>query len=345
MKILVIQTAFIGDVVLTTPFFRAMRQKWPDSQIHVIATPQGCETLEGLEGVQTHPLDKRRVGLMEGLRKVQADLWAFEPFDLIFSVHRSMRSLVLGRMIRAKRRIAFGSVSARLLGYETVGYPAYHEDMHYADKPLALLSLFGGSKIERGRPELNVSEKELASFQQKRAQLKSECYAVISPFSVWGTKTWFADRFASVAAEIARTQNLGILIVGASQRSGVEESVGQAIAEKVVSSGGQALSLVGHTSIGELKAAIKGAKLLVANDSAPVHIAAAFDVPTVAIFGPTVKKWGFFPLASRAQVVERTDLKCRPCHHHGPPRCPKRHFRCMNEIQVEHVIKAVQDVL
>jgi heptosyltransferase-2 len=76
-----------------------------------------------------------------------------------------------------------------------------------------------------------------------------------------------------------------------------------------------------------------------------VHLAAAFDVKVVAIFGPTVKKWGFFPLSSEAVVVERAGLSCRPCSLHGPNSCPKKHFKCMDEITVEEVFSAVQNLI
>jgi heptosyltransferase-2 len=154
---------------------------------------------------------------------------------------------------------------------------------------------------------------------------------------------WFADRFARAGIEISRRFGVDVVVIGGG--AGAEKIIGQTITEKIVQAGGKAVNLVGQTSISELKAVIRGAWLVVANDSAPVHIASAFDVPTVAIFGPTVRKWGFFPLSSRSRVVERSDLPCRPCHIHGPQKCPKRHFKCMDQIQVEDVVQAVQNLV
>jgi heptosyltransferase-2 len=346
MRILVIQTAFLGDVILTTPFLMALRSKYPEGSIDVVATPQGCEVLQGLNQVRCHAIDKKR-GLRAGLTEVLNSLNG-DPFDLVFSVHRSPRSLWLGRKAKTSasaKRIAFSSFWSKILGYKTVSYPPYNEETHYAAKPMALLqAIWPGDpalKAHLKRPKLEVLEADHDSVSEKLRDLKK--YFVLSPFSVWGTKMWFADRYARLGVELARKYHVPIVITGSSNAT--ERVIGTTIVEKIVAAGGQALSLAGMTSIGELKALIRGAELVVANDSAPVHIASAFNVPTVAIFGPTVKKWGFFPLADRNVVVERQNLSCRPCHIHGPQRCPKRHFRCMDEIQVEDVAQAVKQLL
>ncbi|MBI3558567.1 MAG: glycosyltransferase family 9 protein [Deltaproteobacteria bacterium] len=344
MKILVIQTAFIGDVVLTTPFLAAVRERWPLAEINVVATPQGCEILAGLPGLRCHALDKRRTGTIRGFKRILASLGRTTEFDIVFSVHRSLRSLALGKKVRAKRRVAFRSFWSKFFRYETVPYPSYSENTHYVDKPMRLLKA-EGEKTGTPRPQLVCSESEIESAQQMLKKLQTERgYIVLSPFSVWGTKMWFADRFAQLGVEVARRYSLPVVIVGGGGGA-AEAAIGRTIASRISSGSAKAITLVGQTNLGELKALIRGAKLLVANDSAPVHIAASFNIPTVAIFGPTARKWGFFPLSDESMVVERTDVSCRPCHLHGPEKCPKGHFRCMNDIQVEDVVQAVQNLL
>lgn len=348
MRILVIQTAFIGDVALTTVLFRALQSRFgKNAAIHVVTTPQGRELLAGLSGVTAHALDKKKKSFREGLAEVRAELGR-EPFDLVVAVHRSLRSLWLGRTVNAKRRIAYRSFWSGALGYETVNYPEYSDDTHYVDKVLKLLEPLGqtddGARPDRRLPWLAVQPNEALSARDKLARLSAASgYIVLSPFSVWGTKMWFADRFAQLGAALAKTHGLPIVIIGSPTAK--EKIAGATIAEKIAASGGRALSLAGETTIGELKEVIRGAALLVANDSAPVHIAAAFEVPTVAIFGPTVRKWGFFPLSARATVVERLDVACRPCHVHGPERCPQKHFKCMDQIEVADVAQAVENLM
>ncbi|MEW6057118.1 MAG: glycosyltransferase family 9 protein [Bdellovibrionota bacterium] len=341
MRILVIQTAFIGDIVLTTSFLRALALKWPHAEIHLVTTGAGCEVLAGWNQVRLHPMNKA-LGFSASIAKVLGSLLPHGEFDVVFAVHRSIRSLWLGRKLKAKKRVAFRSIASALLGYEQVPYPEYREDAHYADKPMALLSRFGEVPATP-RPFLCIAAADEVWFHQEVLGKVHSKYIVLSPFSVWGTKIWFSDRYARLAQSLAKEHGATIVLIGS---QGTQEAiVADAISEKVSRSGGRVLNLVGKTTLGQLKAVIRGAALLISNDSAPVHVASAFDVPTVAIFGPTVRKWGFFPLATKSVVVERHNLSCRPCHIHGPTRCPKRHFRCMDEIQVEDVMKAAESFL
>lgn len=344
MRVLVIQTAFIGDIVLTTPFLIALRDKWADCEIHVVTTPQGCEMLAGLENLTCHSLDKRGTGVLKGMKKVLTEIGRKTEFEFVFVVHRSMRSMALAKKVRAKRRIAFSTFWSRLFKFETVSFPAYDEKTHYADKPISLLKVLGECpKTPLPTLATDANSQKTAVAKLEKIIRDQRGYIVMSPFSVWGTKMWFADRFAQAGLEISKRLRVPVVIVGS--RNSAETVTAKTIEEKIKAGGGKCLSLVGQTTLGELKELIRGAKLVVANDSAPIHIAAAFQVPTVGIFGPTVKKWGFFPLSTKSVVVERNDVACRPCHIHGPTKCPKGHFRCMNEIQVEDVVQAVQNLL
>src|SRR3954447_23575121 len=144
MRILVLQTAFIGDVALTTPFLARLRELHPGARIDVVATPQGCELLDGLENARCVPLDKKELGRVKGMRKVLSELGPKTEYELVFAVHRSLRSLALARKVRSRRKIAFRSFWSKMFRFETVPYPAYSDDTHYADKPLALLSVVEG---------------------------------------------------------------------------------------------------------------------------------------------------------------------------------------------------------
>jgi len=347
MRVLVIQTAFLGDIVLTTPFLDALTKLWPAAELHIVTTSQGKDVLDGFPQVKIHVLEKKKLGKLESIARVLESLGS-ESFDYVFSVHRSLRSLFLGRRVRAKKRIAFHSFWAKVLGYETVKYPPYSEDFHYADKPMVLLQALGLDVKRGARPHLIVTDQDRADAVPKLADLMTGKYIVMSPFSVWGTKMWFADRFAKLGAKLVERFRCPIVLVG--NGNSLQIVTAQTIAEKISEHQEnepqrKVINLVNQTSIGQLKAVISGARLVIANDSAPIHIAAAFNVPTVAIFGPTVKKWGFFPLASKHVVVERAGLACRPCHIHGPQRCPQGHFRCMDEITVEDVASAVQTII
>lgn len=339
MKIGVIQTAFIGDVILTTPLLEVLSSKYPSAEVYFITTKAGKDVLASRPGLTAIVLDKKnfKKGISEVLKQLP-----IEPLDLLFCVHRSFRSLYLAKKIRAYSKVSFHSLWAKAFGFSRVKYPAYSEEVHYSDKPLKLISVMCDVPATP-RPKLYCASEDEGFYRGGALGLEKKNYLVLSPFSVWGTKMWFADRYARVAAEASTKFNMPIVLVGTGgpRESAVAETIGQ----KISAAGGKYVNLVNKTTLGQLKVVIRDASLLLSNDSAPIHIAAAFDVPTVAVFGPTVKKWGFFPLSTKSIVIEKQDVACRPCSLHGPMQCPKRHFRCMNEIQVEEVSRAVETLI
>ncbi len=353
MQILVIQTAFLGDIILTTPFLKALKQKWPVSQIHVVTTPVGCEILDGIEGISLYALDKRSGNFYAGLKIIKKNLSSY-TFDIVFSVHRSPRSLFLGRVLKARRRIAFRNFFSSILGYETIPYPPYTNENHYSSKPFHLLKIFGEMPLEIPKPTLVVKPPEGA---QHVSWSSSKNYIVLSPFSRWKTKMWPFERYIELAKILKNTFSVPIVFVGEHFKNNHERNLIEQLAGGFAGactaglSAGSAsdnvriISMIGKTNIKELKAIIAEAKLLISNDSACVHLASAFDVPTVALFGPTVQKWGFFPLASKSTVIELENLYCRPCSLHGPQECPEKHFRCMNEISVQKVFSTIQQYI
>ena len=120
---------------------------------------------------------------------------------------------------------------------------------------------------------------------------------------------------------------------------------GRAAEEVLQSLASPAQSFVGQTSLREMMLILRRCELILTNDSGAMHVAAALGVPTVAIFGPTVKPFGFFPVGARTAVVEVSNLDCRPCSVHGSKKCPLGHFRCMNDVTVDRVVDSAQTLL
>jgi heptosyltransferase-2 len=118
--------------------------------------------------------------------------------------------------------------------------------------------------------------------------------------------------------------------------------LGEAIVAAARAAGGAAANACGRLALREAAALIERAAVLVTNDSAPLHVAAAVGTPIVAVFGPTVPDFGFGPRGPRDVVVERLGLACRPCSAHGPRTCPLGHHRCMQDIHVEDVLRAIE---
>jgi len=159
----------------------------------------------------------------------------------------------------------------------------------------------------------------------------------VAPGSAWATKRWTVEGYAALLCELQHELGATPVLLGAPG----DIPCAQAIAH---AAGDGAVNLVGQTELSVLIAAIDQCCVLIANDSAPVHIAVARDTPVVAIFGPTSPQQGYGPYGDRALVVERL-LPCRPCSRHGGPRCPIGTHACMREISHTEVARAAATLM
>jgi heptosyltransferase-2 len=157
----------------------------------------------------------------------------------------------------------------------------------------------------------------------------------LAPGSVWATKRW--PGYAELAKRLA--ERFRLAIIGGRADSSEAASIAEFSGAQGVVDGTASLTLLASAEL------IGRAKLLVTNDSAPQHLASAMGTPTITIFGPTVEAFGFGPLAPSSISLGLDALACRPCHHHGPSRCPLGHWRCMRELGVDAVAIAVDEVL
>jgi len=161
---------------------------------------------------------------------------------------------------------------------------------------------------------------------------------IVAPGSVWGTKRWLADRYGALIDELVTRLGARVIMVGGTTDREQAQKVLDACNARV-------LDMVGLTDLRELCALVRKADLVVTGDSAPMHVAWAFDIPTVAIFGSTVPELGFAPSSERCRIVELRGLECRPCSDHGPKSCPLGHFQCMTGVSVEMVFRACCEMI
>lgn len=343
-SILVIQTAFLGDIVLTSGFLRELRKLCPDSRITLLTTPIGAEVLQpnswNIDFLVYDKKGKQRgfSALMQKLAEVRAR----KP-DLVFCLHRSVRSGVIARWSGAKEIWGFKEAAARLFYTHKV---SRKDSVYEAEKNRRMLEKYfqcSGAEISP-YPELFCTDEEKAIAHGLVGDVE---YVVIAPSSVWATKRWPADRFGTLAAKIEKDFGLPLVIVSGADRE--DRNVVNALEQSYIASGGATsmlVNLAGKTSLGVLKAVLARAKFVICNDSAPLHLAIAVGRPGLAIFGPTVKSQGFFPFVADNtwSVVENKGLDCRPCGEHGHQRCPKTHFRCMLDLPVSMVFDRVKSL-
>ncbi len=317
---LVIQTAFLGDVVLTTPLLAALAGRY--GPLDVVTTPAAAPLIE------THPAvaavirydkrgaDRGLAGIVRLGRRLRGRRYA-----RVYLPHRSWRSAALALLSGAGERIGFADSPAAATYTRRVPRAGTSHEVE------RLLALAGG---EAGAPPVRVeltTEDRTAAEDWLRERGIGDGFVVLAPGSIWGTKRW--PGYAALAAAL----DTAVVVVG-----GPEDA---ALAQTVAAAAGRGYSAAGALGLRASAALIGRAAVLVTNDSAPLHLGTASGTPAVAIFGPTVPAFGFGPRGARDRIVEHPGLGCRPCSAHGPQVCPLGHHRCMTELSVESVAAAV----
>jgi len=324
---LVIQTAFLGDVVLTTPLLEALAAR--HGPVDVVTTPAAAPLIEPHPAVRrVIPYDKKgRDRGVRGLLRLARALRA-EQYECAYLPHRSLRTALAAWLARIPRRVGFDD-GWRSLYTDVRGRP---NQGHEIDRLLAL----AGGAVHRARPGLHVTLADRAATEGfLREHGMREPFVALAPGSIWGSKRWpyYRELAERLAASVA------ILVVGGPEDAGLAAE----ITESVARSGGRAVSACGRLSVRQSAEAIRRAAVLVTNDSAPLHFAQAVETPTVAIFGSTVPGFGFGPRGPRDRVVQVDGLPCRPCSAHGPPSCPLGHHLCMKSLSVQDVLQAIEE--
>jgi heptosyltransferase-2 len=337
-RILIVQTSFLGDVVLSTPVFAAVRRHHPAAHVSVLVRPECAGVLHGHPAVDAVLVDDKRgrdrgVGALRTVRRLRHG-----RFDLALSLHKSLRTACVLAAAGIPRRVGFRQSAGWFLYHRTVSRDRTRHDV---ERNLALLAGIGiDPASDVSRPYVACSPE---AGERVRRLLADRGVAVdqplvgVAPGSAWATKRWTVEGYGALVRMLRDEMHVIPVLLGA--RADMEYA---AAIQRVA--GDTAVDLVGQTDLEVLVAAIDRCRVLVSNDSAPMHIAVARDVPVVAVFGPTTRRQGYGPYTERAIVVER-DLACRPCSRHGGARCPIGTHACMREITPQEVARAVATML
>lgn len=321
MTALVIQTAFLGDVVLTTPLLAALAAR--HGPVDVVTTPAGAALLESHPAVrQVIRYDKRGNDRgLRGLRRLARALRA-AGYHAAYLPHRSWRSGALAVLARIPVRIGFADSPAALSYTRRVPRARTGHEVE------RLLALDGGGMAAPPVALALTGDEEAAADRWLAARGIASGFVALAPGSIWGTKRW------PYYADLARALAEPVVVIGGPDDAALAASVAEAAGS------------LGHNAAGALTlrasaALIRRASVLVTNDSAPLHLATATATPTVALFGPTVPEFGFGPRGTDDTVLGIAGLECRPCSAHGPQTCPRGHHRCMRDLTVTDVVAAI----
>ena len=337
--ILIVQTAFLGDVILTLPVAEALGEVAPGVSVDMLVIPAPAAVLAGHPGIREAIVyDKRGAdsgagGFLRVLRALKRRKYACAIVP-----HRSIRSALLARLAGIPVRVGFDASAGKSLFTRVV---PYQKELHEIGRNLALLEAVGCAPRPAAPPRLFPSDAErraVGDFLGAAAAPGAPPLVAIAPGTVWNTKRWPAARFSELARSLA-ARGYGVVLVG-----GREDAA--SCAEIAASAGREGiLDACGKFSVLGSAEVIRRSALLVCNDSAPLHLAAAMRTPVLAIFGATIPSFGFGPTGPRDAVMETAGLSCRPCSIHGGDACPVGTFECMLSIAPAAVLDTAVSIL
>lgn len=331
--ILVVRLDHLGDVLMTTPAIAALREAFPRARLDVLAAPWGRAALEGNPHVDSvlvgeapwyEPRRGRPLPPLGQLRRVSRELRA-RGYDWAFDMRGDPRVVLFYMLRAAPRRFGFSHLGLEGLLTDRVPYDRARSFLDLA----ADLARAAGAAAPNGRPVFVVREEDrraAASLLREAGVAAGVPVAVLSPGSNRPEARWPAARFAEVARRLAARGFAPVVTGSESDRE----------ATSAVAAGSPAADLAGRTSFGALAALLERAALLVANDSAPAHLAAAVGCPAVVLFGPSDPRLSFPYAGGNGLVCLAAPFDHgRPCYD---PRCPSDHGLC--RIEPAEVIRA-----
>lgn len=337
-RFLIIQTAFIGDVILATALLEQLHQVQPGAVLDVLVR-KGNESL-----LTNHPF-VNEVLIWHKKEGKYRDLWRLiqtirtHRYDAVLNLQRHGSMGLLTALSGAKTTIGFGqNPFARFFSHQ-VDYrfePGVHETernaaMLYVLEETGLIQIQSVANEYVARPKLypSASDYAVAKTYQNRP------YVCIAPMSVWFTKQYPAERWVDLIQSLP--PGLTMYLLGAPTDTAACEAIRDHTQQE-----DRVVNLAGKLTLLQSAALQQGAVMNYVNDSAPLHLCSAMNAPTTAIFCGTVPEFGFGPLADEARVVQTPEpLDCRPCNLHGRKACPLGHFRCAWGIQVEELVEVI----
>jgi heptosyltransferase-2 len=324
-KILIINTAFLGDIALTA-FLTQRIKNTQECNISVLTTKAGAEVLSPIKSIDSlFIVDKK------GSHKTISNTIEFAKslssynFDVVISLHKSYRTSQIVKNITSEVKIGFDNSSNSRVYTHKVKYKRHiHEALRY------ISTLYDDMNLVNVELDMTLEDKlfvENILVQQKFDESKKTI--ILAPGSVWATKKWGSTNYSQLADLLKNNYN--VVVIGSKQ-------------DKIETSSG-VINLCGLTTIAQTYQLLSNAEILVTNDSAPTHFASLTNTPTITIFGATHPMFGFGPQAEKSIVIQNEKLKCRPCRIHGSDECPIGTHECMTSIKPEMVIANINEMI
>ncbi len=335
-KILVIQTAFPGDAILTLPMIQQLKIKHSNSAIDVLCIPSTKIIFEASPYVESAiEFDKK------GKHK---SVFAFLKFaqelkkgnyDAVYSPHRSLRSALLTLQLNVKQTYGFDN-SALKFAYSNV--VKYNLSDHEVKRNLSLLDETFEDEKWKILPELVSSESIKIKIDEFiKSSIKTEKIIAVAPSSVWKTKMYPLEYYNKIIKHLINSGYV-VLLIGGKDDYQVCEELKSKFSESV-------FNLTGIFLLTETVELLKHVRLLISNDSAPTHLAMCADIPVLTIYCSTVPGFGFYPYNKKSEIISFEELNCKPCGIHGYNKCPISSFDCGYNLKPDIVIEKINKMI
>jgi len=334
LKLLLVRFSSLGDVVLATAAVEALHAERPDARVDVLTKPPFFEVFAGHPGVGECLAWDPSAGLVPLARMIRG-----RQYDWVVDLHRNLRTTILRALTPGTRWCGYRKGAWRRRLAVWMRRPDLLPKDHVVDRYIAALRPLGITGRKR-LPKVYPGEKArrwAGELLRASGWDGSAALIALAPGARWPAKAWPRDSWVELSSRLHYNRpTFPVLLGGAADAS---------LCDSVHSGGEMAgANLAGRTTLLETAAVLAQCAALVTNDSAPLHLATAVGTPVVALFGPTVRAFGFHPLGSRDVVLEEA-LTCRPCSLHGGNQCPEGHHRCLRGISAVRVADALEKLV
>lgn len=331
-KILVIQTAFLGDAILTLPLIQYLKKKNPNRLIDILCIPTTSEIFLHSkfinEVIVYDKKSKRIAAFLEIIKKIKNN-----NYDYIYSPHRSFRTALIVFFSKVKETIGFNTASFKFVYKKKI---MYNTEIHEVARNLSLANFDFQNEDWQILPELYIPQQVFDKIDELTLTHKGKI-AAIAPGSVWFTKIYPKEYYIDICRYLL-SKKFQIVLLGSKDDAAVCNEITNVFKDNCV-------SLAGKLSIIESIGFLKKCSVLICNDSAPTHMAMIADIPVLTIYCSTIPQFGFFPYNRKSDYCSFDDLDCKPCGIHGHKKCPVNTFDCGFKLKPSIVIDKINSIL
>jgi heptosyltransferase-2 len=311
-KFLIIRFSSIGDIVLTTPVVRCLKQQYPDAEVHYV-TKKSYKTL-----LENNPYIDKVFTLEKSLNDLVKQLKS-EDYDYVIDLHNNLRTSII------KLRLGVKSFSFEKLNFQKWILVKFKKDImpriHIVDRYMKTVESLGVKKYNKGLDYFIPEKDDLPldwlpeSFQKK--------YAVYAIGGQHETKKMPLHKMV----ELCKTIKLPLVLIGGKEDTIISEQLSVSIKNIPI------FDACGKMNLNQSASIIQKAEIVYTHDTGMMHVAAALKKKVISIWGNTVPEFGMYPYQTSFEIVENKNLHCRPCSKIGYDKCPAGHFKCMNELK------------